>query len=600
MIKCRSILLVTAASILIAGCGGGGGEVNSTPPPVPQPPAPPAPPPPPPPPTNTSITDIRLSQNFVNDASTTTASFNLTSGTTISARANPEPVSVRFDAATNSYTISSAAFMESFGPADRQPDRSAGEILFRRGVDGQSNLLTLVTTPFTSSVSNQFVGLGFLQRNSRQADRQDTTFTIFAFGLDTPATAVPRMGSGRFAVDVFGFETFPGSEPNAFQGRGRFDVDFISGLFSTKTTLTVRGLVSGSEVFGGGLELEGGGRLSSSDGRFSGDVVYRNGSTRQLGGVLSGRFFGPNADEVGASFSGAGVNGSAFSGSFTGQRDASLSPANVSFNNLVTSQNFFGDAVTLTVRIPSSGAAPDIRDTGLFGSSRVRINDQTSGNLEFATPSSNLPSGQYTVTSIVPGDVNFTTYQASFGGLPTRLELYKPGSANRELALTYASFGRYSTTGQPDPFLSSEANRVFFAYGFRTPDGLFNNRTGSATYNGVAYGSAANPLGTIFDVTGTSQVAVDFSAMRLSGALTLRSVGLSTPINFGSFAFAGQIFPFQSSGTADISGTGESGRLVLNFFGPSAEEVAGPFRFRVPDGVNAGTLINGVVAAKRQ
>lgn len=504
-------------------------------------------------------------------------------------------MSVRFDAASSSYTISSAAFVESFGPADRLPDRTAGEFMFRRGTGDQTNFLSLVTTPFTPSVSNQFVGLGFLQRNSRQADCQDTTFTVFAFGLDTPATAVPRLGSGRFAVDVFGFETFPGAEPNAFQGRGRFDVDFISGLFSTNTNFTVRGLVTGREIFGGGLDLIGGGRLSSSDGRFLGDVVYRN----QLGGMLSGRFFGPNANEVGASFAGAGADGRAFSGAFTGQLDASLSPENVSFNTLVTSQNFFGNGTLLTVTVPINGDPPRLFETGADGSYRLSLADQTSGNLMFSAGRSDLPSGQYTVTSIVPGDANFTTYQTSFGGQPTRLELYKPGSANRELALTYASFGRYSTTDSTNPFFNV-SHRVSFAYGFLTPSGLLFNRTGSATYTGVAYGSATNQTGMIFDVTGTSQVAVDFTAMRLSSALTLRSVGVSTPINFGSFNFAGQISPFQSSATAGLVGTGGFGNLFLNFYGPSADEVAGPFRVSVGDGVNAGTLISGVVAAKRQ
>lgn len=468
--------------------------------------------------------------------------------------------------------------------------------MFRRGTGDQTNFLSLVTTPFTSSISNQFVGLGFLQRNSRQADRQDTTFTVFAFGLDTPATAVPRLGSGRFAVDVFGFETFPGAEPNAFQGRGRFDVDFVSGLFSTNTNFTVRGLVTGTEIFGGGLDLIGGGRLSSSDGRFSGDVVYRN----RLGGALSGRFFGANANEIGASFAGSSPDGSAFSGAFTGQRDASLNPANVSFSSLVTPQVFFADAATLNVSIPISGEPPRIfSQGGDLGVNRSQLNDQTSGNLLYSPPSSGLPGGQYTVTSIVPGDTNFTTYQASFGGQPTRLELYKTGSANRELALTYASFGRYSTSNMTNPFFNV-SDRVAFVYGFRTPGGLFNNRTGNASYAGVAYGSAANPQGAIFDVTGTTQVAVDFSAMRLSGSLALRTFGLATPINYGNFNFSGQILGFQSQGLAEIAGTGGFGTVLLNFFGPSADEVAGPFRLRVPDGANVGTIITGVVAAKRQ
>lgn len=596
----KSFLFTTAFAALVTGCGGDGGNgVSSTPaPPTAAPPSAP-----PPPASNTSITELKANQTFANDGGTTNVSFNLASKTTISGRAAPDPLTVRYDVATNSYSVSSAAFGETFSPADRQPDRQTGEALYQHTSAGTKSYLTLATTPYFGNTANKYVGLGYLQRNLITGDRQDTSFTTFAYGLDTPSTGVPRSGKGQFAIDVLGLASFPGSEPSIFQGRGRFDVDFGAGLFSTSTGLTITGLVSGKGIVGGGIELVGGGRLSTSDGSFSGNVVYGSGAPSRLGGTLAGRFFGPNADELGASFAGSASDGSAFNGSFTGQRDTSLPPVNVSFATLVTPQLFFGDATTLTARTYKSGAAPQISDyPGLLGSatSRVQLEDQTSGNLSFGTPTSNLPGGQYTVTSIIAGDVNFTTYQKDISGQPTRLQLYKTGPANRELALTYASFGQYSTSGTTDPIIATETNRVFFAYGFPTPSGLFANRTGTANYAGVAYGAAATPSGTIYDVTGTSQFGVDFSAMRLSGSLALKTSGLATPIDYGSFAFSGPIYAFQSQGVADIAGTGGTGRFLVNFYGPGGEEAAGPFRLRVADGVNAGTLINGVVASKRQ
>jgi hypothetical protein len=204
------------------------------------------------------------------------------------------------------------------------------------------------------------------------------------------------------------------------------------------------------------------------------------------------------------------------------------------------------------------------------------------------------------VTSIVSGDTNFTTYQRDIVGQPTKLELYKTGSANRELALTYTSFGRYSTSGTTDPFVTSSSSRVFFSYGFATPNSIFSNRTGSASYSGIAYGAAATPTGALYDVTGTSQVAVDFTNMNVSGALALRTAVGAPAIDYGSFSFSGRLFAYPSQAVADIAGTGGFGSLLLNFYGPSGEELAGPFRLRVPDGVNAGTLINGVLAAKKE
>ena len=581
----------------MAGCGGGGSNIGSTPAPPTASPAPP----PPPAPTNTSITDLKVSQTLTNDAATTNVGFNLISKTTISGRAAPEALTVRYDAPTNSYSVSSSAFSENFTPADRQPDRSLGEALYRHASSGVTSYLTLVTTPYSGPTSNKYVGMGYLQRNAVSGDRQDTSFTTFDYGFETAASAVPRTGFGTFGIDVFGLESFPGSEPNVFQGRGRFDVDFGAGLFSTTTGLTITGLITGNAIVGGGLELTGGGKLSTTDGRFSGDVVYGSSTINRLGGTLAGRFYGPGSQEIGASFAGVGPDGSAFNGSFTGQRDATLPSANISFANLVTTERFFGDATTLTILKPTSGA-PILRDypgpLG-YGVSRVSVEDQTSGNLMFGTPTSNLPGGQYTVTSIVSGSTNFTTYQKDIAGQATKLEIYKTGSDNRELVLTYTSFGRYSTSVASDPF-QTEADRVLFAYGFRTPNGLFSNRTGTASYAGVAYGSAATPAGDFYDVTGTSQVGVDFAAMRVSGSLTLKTSGLATQIDYGRYTFAGTVFPSSSQAIADIAGTGGYGSILLGFFGPAGEEIAGPFRLRVPDGLNAGTLINGVVAAKKQ
>ena len=189
----RTWLVVTSVSILTAGCGGGGSNIGSTPAPPTASPAPP----PPPAPTNTSITDLKVSQTLTNDAATTNVGFNLISKTTISGRAAPEALTVRYDAPTNSYSVSSSAFSENFTPADRQPDRSLGEALYRHASSGVTSYLTLVTTPYSGPTSNKYVGMGYLQRNAVSGDRQDTSFTTFDYGFETAASAVPRATAER-------------------------------------------------------------------------------------------------------------------------------------------------------------------------------------------------------------------------------------------------------------------------------------------------------------------------------------------------------------------------------------------------------------------
>lgn len=586
----KKIVAAGVGTLVLSGCGGAGGAINSTPTPPVSTPTPAA--------TNSTITNLTASQSFANDASRTDVAFNLTSNTTIQAKAAATPVTVSYEAGSNSYVVTSGGVTDTFSVADRQTGTVAGETRYVRRSGDSSTYLTLVTTPYSGRISNSYVALGYLQRNAISASRQDTGFITFAYGLDTPASGVPRTGSGTFATDVFGLESVPGAEPEVFQGRGRFDVDLANGLFSTTTNVTRTGLITGQGVVGGGIDLTGGGRLSATSGTFAGEVVYSAGG-RRISGQLAGRFYGPNAQEIGASFAGALTDGSAFNGSLTGQRDTTLTPVNISFAQLVTPQLFYADATTLTVRTPRNGGAPVVSDyPGSIGTaqSRSQFTDRTSGNVTFAPPTSNLAGGNYTVTSIVAGPANFTSYALSTGGQATRLELYKTGPDNRELALTYASFGRYATALNDDP-LQTESDRVFFVYGFNTPTGLFSGRTGSASYTGVAYGAGATPTGTILDVSGTARMTVDFGAQTMAGSLALTA----GTVDYGQFGFAGRVFS-SANGTADISRAGgaATGAMLVNFYGPSADEAAGIFRLRVPDGAGANTLINGAMVAKKQ
>lgn len=555
------------------------------------------------PPPNTVITDLHTSQSFNDDATRTDVAFNLTSKTTISAHAASTPLTVSYDAASNSYLVSGGGVTDMFGTGDKQAAGNVGETKYTHRDASGSSYLTLATTPYTASASNRYVALGYYQHNAVSGDRQDTIFTAFIYGFDTPASGVPRSGSATFATDVFGLESFPGAEPDVFQGHGRFDVDFVNGQFSTTTSLTRTGLISGQGVVGGGIDLTGGGKLAAANGTFSGDVVY-SGGPHQISGQLSGRFFGPNGEEIGASFSGAASDGSAFNGSLTAQRDTTLTATNISFARLVTPQLFYADDTTLTVRLPTNGGPAQVSDyPGVLGSgvSRSQFNDKTSGNVSFGPPTSNLAGGDYTVTSQVAGDANFTSYAQKFGDQQTRLELYKTGSDNKELALTYASFGRYSTAITTDPF-QSEIDRVFFVYGFNSPSGLFANRTGTASYAGVVYGAGADTTGSIYDVTGSSRLSVDFGSQTLSGSLALKGANARGSVDYGAYDFSGNLFTYSSSGTASISrGGGASiGAMLVNFYGPSADEAGGLFRLRVPDGVGANTLITGATVAKKQ
>ena len=566
MNKIHGACLILALGL--SACGGGGsGGVASTPPP-----------PPPPVAKNTNITDLKASQAFKNDAAGMNVDFDLTTNTGIKGELRPAPLSISYDASSQSYTVSADGISQAFAPADIISN-SQGEARYKTN----NSYLTLVTTPYTGSVSNKYVGLGFWQTNTVSGSNQNMEFYTFTYGLDTPASGVPRTGKGGFTTDVFGVVSAPGVEPRAFQGPGTFAVDFASGVFSTHSYLTETGLVTGAGTTGGGIELTGAGYLSASDGTFSGNALYGS-SYGQAAGPLNGRLYGPNGEELGGSFSGANSNGMTVVGSFTGQSDPTVQIPNLSLTDMTQQQSFY-------VHFTDNWVG--------------NLNWQNSETFSFSPPTSDLYGGQFTINDKVSSkDPNFTEYQktfsSSYDSQDVTLQLYKPGSGNGELALTYASFVHYSTVlnygSGPRPV------DLYGAYGFETPNGMLAGKTGTGTYNGVVYGMGRMlNANTSYDIRGSSQFTVDFGAQDFTGFLAMTGTPSdgSSMIDFGQYDISGQLGYTGASGTLTHGGSYVSDVFPI-FYGPDGEEIVMPFGFTVPTGASgAGMNVFGVAAAKR-
>ena len=293
--------LVIAACAAVAACGGGGGSVASTPPPPPMP--------------AKLITELATNETFTGDATTNTETITNPGGIVQTTAASRAPITVRYDAAAQSYTVTGGGPAQTYAPADRQPDRGPGEVSYRKATNGGSDILFLVTTPYSGSVPNRYVGLAYRQTTAVSAGRQDTVFTTFTYGFDTPAAAVPRSGSARWTTDIFGLLTEPGLELRAVQGSGDFNVDFRAGRFTSLAYVDEIAVVTGGTT--GGVPLSANGRLTSGNG-FTGDLSYRGVSSAD--GTLTGKFYGPAADEIGATFAATGPNGTVLTGALTGQR----------------------------------------------------------------------------------------------------------------------------------------------------------------------------------------------------------------------------------------------------------------------------------------
>jgi hypothetical protein len=584
-VRFKIYLSLGVVSVLSA-CGGGGVDSAGSTAPAPIP-------------TNTSLRDLRVSQSFTNDATSTAVSFDLVTQTTITGKAAPVTLTVRYDAATQSYTLTTPGQTQTFAPSDIS-STDPSQVQYKKTDGSNRDVLTLVKAPYSGPVVPSYVGMAYWQRNTSTGNQQNSLFDIFTYGLETPAAAVPRSGTANFGIDVFGLSATPGVEPRTFQGHGLFTTDFAAGIYSTNTYLTETGLISGSTIVGGGLQLQGAGSLSAGTGTFSGGMLY-GGQSGTVAGSMAGRFYGPAAQEIGASFSGSNADGASVVGSFTGQLDPTAVATNLTLTNLVTGQLFYTREARLTLTtFDANASTPQVWAATLIGG----LNRENSDTFSYGPGESDLPGGTFTATSLTTStDPNFVAYSKTFNGQDVRLELYKPGAANTELALTYVSFGRWSSSSKNG--VVNEADKVLLAFGLETPAQLLSAKTGTGHYAGVAYGAGANQTtGATYDVKGSSSFDVDFSAQRYSGALGLKGAPTNgaAAVDFGSYSFSGPLSAYAAESTATLTqGNVAAGSMTQRFYGPNGEEIGGPFTLIVQPGfAGAGTTIAGVAVAKRQ
>lgn len=591
--RVRPILLGTVAAIgfALSGCSGGGGQAVSS---TPTPPGTPSPTP-----SNTTITNLQYSQGFAANGASANTAIDLTAKTVTSAAATPSAIQVSYDAAAHSYTVSTTGRSQTFQPGDIQTGTAAGETRYATTGSAGKDYLTLVTTPYSGTVSNRYVGMGYWQRNAVSGSTQTTSFDSFVYGLDTPAGAIPRSGSAGYVTDNFGFVTIPGQAPLAFTGAGTFNVDLALGTFASTAYVYEYELTSARAQSGGSIKLVAGGHLGSGNG-FSGNFTYGD-TYATMSGTIGGRFFGPNAEELGAAFSASNGSGAVVTGAMTGQASSSAAPVNVSVTNYVADQLYYTSQAMLSIAPSNIPGTKAVNYRTLIGQVQRRLD----GSVVFAPGESDFSNATFAASDqIADGRANYITYQKVVNGVTTTLSLFRPGAANSELALTYAGFGSWA--GGAAEGYSAFDGRVYFTYGITTPRDLLSRRTGTASYAGVAHGIGATNDGTLYDVNGSSRFAVDFGAQNFNGSLQLSATatGGGSARDLGNWTFSNNLSYGQmvnSDLVAPSGATGALGTISPQFYGPDGEEIAAAFSLQTGTQGAPDTLaIVGATVAKRQ
>jgi len=597
-------MLLASCAMLGACGGGGGGGVVSTPAPTPTPtPAPTPTPTPTPTPANSDIADLQVSQAFAASATTTDVSLSTSDGFVQATGDTRATLQISYDASDGSYTVSVAGRSETFLASDELLQRWGGERRFAKA--GGGDYLTLVTNPyFGAEFSNKYVGMGYWQSNALSGGIQQTYFTTFTYGFETSGSSTPRTGAGHWLIDIFGLLTIPDKELRIVQGLGDFEVDFADGTFVSSAYLVESNVVTDGGT-GGSLRFDAGGHLDSTSG-FSGLFSY-SGIDTSLQGTLTGGFYGPNANEIGATFNASG-GGASLTGAMTGQQfpvgSTSDGIRNISLTNVLVDQRLFGQTVTQQWTVVDGEAG----FSSLVGNRTVGIVDMNeSGEFEGISLAFNQGYMLQPTEIDASGPANFTTYRSTLNGNPLTLSVYRVGSANDEVALTYSGFATWQSSEDgaiPSGQTTETFHRQFMTFGLPTVRELMVGRTGSAEYAGVVYGSGANMRGDTYDIGGTSHFAVDFSAATYNGWLQLTGTAAAGGVaDFGQWTFASNL-PYGALVSAPLVGPGSyfpSSEIFPTFYGPTGQEIGAIFSLGIGWPENEDSIhVIGVTVAKEQ
>ena len=533
-------------------------------------------------PANASLDPLTASDTFQAYAERASAFYPANGTSPINARSTN--LTVRYDAATQSYTVEEAGSAASFSPADRSARSNRLYELFGTSTGSTSDTLRLTRTGPQGATGTRYAGGGiWLHDGTAQGVRQ-VLMRSFSYGIATAVADIPTTGSASFGVVLTGVQavgqvtTPPGLA--SINGSGLLTIDWANRQVTGGGVTYTRSPLPGGAaplLIPGTFEYNG---IALPTGGLDGFMTVGNaGNTGS--GTADGRLYGPGAAEVGIAYSvSSGTPIRSGVGVVTGAR-GTVAPAFETMSTLlsdVTLSGFQGE-----VRIPSAGAGPPAE-----GSS-VQTSIATVGA---ALDTYQIGNNQLTSANLVPAESNgrFATYRTSNGTGTTTTRVYRVGSGNAELQLSYASLAI------SDFIVQNAGNlRVSDTYAFGLPTlGAALPRTGAASYQGVAYGSGyvASATNDAYTLRGTTSLDINWAQATFTGGLALTAAKESTGVveTLGALSFtAGSLNRATAGFNATIGGgAGVSGSLIGSFFGPTGQELGAAFRFDAP--VAGGTL----------
>jgi hypothetical protein len=262
----------------------------------------------------------------------------------------PNTFSLQYDAATSSYLLSTGSKSATFGGTNLLPQyvadsqhnawpsqstnvwysfvRSNQTFLLSNSTPGlrvfnvvnggnvdqlilSSNNVPIINSSFglpSSDIVLSYVGFGSWFSGSVTSTGVSGSFDYFTYGAFTADSAMPRYGTGQYRYFMEGRLASP--QVYFVDGQGDIAVNFSTGSIAFSGNINeMQSFGNSSSSFGGNAfhsAFEANATISAKVNNFSGTFNY-NGSV-SLSGPISGKFYGPGAQELGATFSASGSN----------------------------------------------------------------------------------------------------------------------------------------------------------------------------------------------------------------------------------------------------------------------------------------------------
>ncbi|WP_404482449.1 transferrin-binding protein-like solute binding protein [Novosphingobium sp. BL-52-GroH] len=578
-------------ALALSACGGGSGGVNSTPTPTPTPT-----PAPTPTPTSPALGVTTGTTAFATSSTHTTQRLAEQGDVVTTSSAQSAALTFRYDAGAKAYSVSGSGVSSTFGKEQSLGDNETGDALFSRQFEGGRESLTLFN-PQRLGGGTRSVSLGLWQRRTGTSDFQ---FDVFVYGFPTKTADVPVSGSATYDVDLFGVASPIGYFPRSVIGDGTFSIDFAHGLFAMSGQA---GEYNNDADYSTCCATWQGAGYLGSNGGLSGYFNFGGREGNSYRSSISGSLYGPGGAEVGGTILGYDGSDSTFTGAFAGTRlrdgiDGSLTVLDqgarkyYSFQGTSAASQRAGatSAESGTYYFPATfGSVEFDADGGV--TPMFLINDPRFQNVTFRQAD----------RVAAQSDSRFDVYEVHNDNGNYRLEMFRPGAGNPEIALTYSSFGHWRED-RPIGEVVRQSLSTWFSYGVRTVYGTLPSK-GTAHFDATVLGSGER-LADMAQLTlkGTSAIDIDFATARIDGTLNATAwTAANERINLPAMTFGatGNAYSFD---TFLFDAPGRSGGSIRgSLYGPGGEEIGGAFEFytSASPGAPGETLYSGAFFGKR-